>query len=44
MWFNENTKCFACGMLDDEIVWLNGQMTVFGYFRSVWFWPLTLLG
>jgi hypothetical protein len=47
MWLNENTKCFAFVMLCDEIVWfcvLNGQLSVFGHFRSVWFWPLTLLG
>jgi hypothetical protein len=40
MWFNENTKYFPFGTLDDEIVWfclLNGQLTVFGHFRSVWF-------
>ena len=47
MWLNENTKCFPFGMLDDEIVWfcvLNRQLTVFGHFRSVGYWPLTLLG
>jgi hypothetical protein len=34
MWFDENTKCFPFGMLDDGIVWfcpLNGQLTVLAF-------------